>query len=111
MNDYESLAKVPAKKLREAARDAMSAAANAEGVRPSGCGRAYVMLGKVRKNAKAATILREEGFKMFPRPGHSGLCIYVGYDNCTGVPLGKAEAIAKAFRSHGISAGMDADGD
>lgn len=81
--------------------------------RPSGCGRVYVGLGykALRKNGKAVKVLEKYGFKVFTRPNSSGVWIYVGYDNCTGVELAKGRAIAESFKRSGITAYMIADGD
>ena len=78
-----------------------------------GCGRVYVFVGykPLRKNAKAVKTLEKAGFRMTPRPGDSGVLIYVGYDNATGRELGMGEAIAQSFRDSGIASGMDADPD
>ena len=79
----------------------------------SGCGRVYVFVGykSLRKNAKAVKTLENAGFRVTPRPGDKGVLIYVGYDNCDGMALGRGEAIAQSFRDSGIAAGMDADPD
>lgn len=108
------LSDVSEAKLPEAANAAMTAMRSVESpARPSGCGRAYVFVGygTLRKNSKAAKILSGVGFKMFPRPYCKGVQIYIGYDNCSGWELARAEAVAKAFRDAGIPAGADADGD
>jgi hypothetical protein len=100
--------------LYEAAVAAREAGESAEGssVR-SGCGRVYVFVGykPLRKNAKAVKTLQKAGFRMMPRPGDSGVLIYVGYDNASGRELAMGEAIAQSFRDAGIAAGMDADPD
>lgn len=94
-----------------AARDAGQSANRASVV--SGCGRVYVFVGykPLRKNAKAVKTLEKVGFRMTPRPGDKGVLIYVGYDNCDGMAIGRGEAIAQSFRDSGIAAGMNADPD
>jgi hypothetical protein len=49
----------------------------------------------------------------FQRKGYGvgSNAIYVGYDNASGGPLGKAQAMAEVLKAHGLSAYDDAQAD
>lgn len=90
---------------------AISCANNADPQPASGCGRAYVDLGKFRANSKAATFMKKHGIKITSRPYCSHKVIYVGYDNADGRALAQASAMAVGFRECGFNAMADADPD
>ena len=110
----ENVMKMNQCELYDAAVSARRAADSVVSARVrSGCGRVYVFVGykAIRRDSKAAKTLARAGFRMMRRPGDKGVLIYVGYDNCDGVALGRGEAIAQSFRDSGIAAGMNADPD
>lgn len=98
--------------LMNAAVQAFNAEVDKADVRPGqGCGRAYVSIGKLRKNSKSMKTLIKAGFKVTSNPESKFQSIYIGYDNSTGVELAKAKAVAKVFNDLNIPAGVDAQGD
>lgn len=86
-----------------------------------GCGRVYVELFDVnyktiRKGSKVAKAFESAGFKMFPRPGYTGVRIYIGYDNATGLEWDKGEKVVASLKAngladHGLKCSVDGDGD
>lgn len=86
-----------------------------------GCGRVYVELftdqyKSIRKGSKVAKAFESAGFKMFPRSNHTGVQIYIGYDNSTGIEWNKAEAVAASLKAngladHGLKCSVSGDGD
>lgn len=84
--------------------------------RPSGCGRAYVVISVEfpRKGRKAALQMwedacKEAGLRWFPEiHGCGGRGIYIGYDNCDGLALAKSEAFAASLKASGIPCYADA---
>lgn len=105
--------------IAKLAFDAM-ATAKATGSR-GGCGRVYVELydekyKSPRKGSKVAKAFESAGFKMFSRPGYTGVRIYVGYDNATGLEYNKGEIVAATLKAngladHGLKCSVDGDGD
>lgn len=81
--------------------------------RPSGCGRAYVCLTNVKTERKAIAAAAKAAGIMYLRKayGTGGDALYIGYDNGTGGPLGKADAVAAALTKAGVSCYADAVGD
>lgn len=81
--------------------------------RPTGCGRAYVIVGGDRATINAVAACCKTLGLMFLRKayGTSGNAIYMGYDNATGRELAKAKAFAATLKAHGLSAYDDAVGD
>jgi hypothetical protein len=76
-----------------------------------GCARCYVQFSGTLSTA-AKNNLRAAGFKITLRPNYKGENqIYIGYDNATGREYCRAEAVAKVFKSAGISCYEDGDGD
>lgn len=84
-----------------------------------GCGRVYVEITdhkykSIRKGSKVAKAFEAAGFKMFPRPGYTGVRIYIGYDNATGKEWAQGEAVAESLKAAGIpdlKFYVDGDGD
>jgi hypothetical protein len=94
--------------------------------RVSGCGRVYVCLSPegglfptaeqeaqhkkdvagIKKAAKALG-------KIYQTNGHGGLrkCLYVGYDNASGLELGRGTAIVAFLKANGIGCYRDENGD
>lgn len=99
---------------REVARAAAEALrAPVAPVRPVGCCRVYVELagGTLRRTSRLAKALAAAGVRLTPRPGSAGVRPYVGYDNCSGAELARAEATAAAMRAAGVACLVDYDGD
>jgi hypothetical protein len=105
--------------IAKLAFDAM-ATAKTTGSR-GGCGRVYVELSdenykSIRKGSKVAKVFEKAGFKMFPRPGYTGVRIYIGYDNATGLEYAKGEKVVEILKAngladHGLKCSVDGDGD
>jgi len=81
-----------------------------------GCGFVYVEIHDVnykgiRKGSKVAKAFEDVGFRMTARPNSSGVRIYVGYDNATGLEWNRGEIIAKVLKENGVLAYVDGDGD
>ena len=102
-------------KTKEEIVAALKAANDAkpETVRASGCGRAYVVVGGERAEINAISAACKKMNLMFLRKayGVSGPAIYIGYDNASGIALGKAKKFAEVLNAHGIKAYDDAVGD
>lgn len=106
--------------IAKLAFDAMSAASH-HAMPRGGCGRVYVELytdqyKSIRKGSKVAKAFESAGFKMFPRPNHTGVQIYIGYDNATGREWNKGEAVAATLKAnglgdHGLKCSVSGDGD
>ena len=81
--------------------------------RVGGCARVYVKVGfeTMRQNSKYAKALARAGFRVTRKPGETGVVIYVGYDNATGLQWAQGQAIADAFNVNGIPAYKDAQED
>lgn len=105
--------------IAKIAFDAMKGA-TATGSR-GGCGRVYVEITdekykSIRKGSKVAKAFESAGFKMFPRPGYTGVRIYIGYDNASGKEWNAGELVAQSLKangldSHGLKCYVDGDGD
>jgi len=108
--------KRPANKLLAEVTTALDAAMAAPftPARASGCGRAYVCIGRSDRalvNAVKAAC-KARGIIFSPKGyGVGSNAIYVGYDNADGRALGRAKAIADVLNAHGISAYDDAASD
>lgn len=81
--------------------------------RPTGCGRAYVIVSGDRATINAVAAGCKTLGLMFLRKayGTSGNAIYMGYDNADGRALAKAKAFATTLKAHGLRAYDDAVGD
>lgn len=81
--------------------------------RPSGCGRAYVCVRGTKEEIKAfAAACKAQGHVFMKKAYGSGSnALYVGYDNCDGRVLARADVIAEVLNKHGLSAYADAVGD
>lgn len=89
--------------------------------RPSGCGRVYVCLSSgwdASDEQKAAMKKHVAGIKKaagsrFQARNHYGNrnSIYIGYDNASGVELGRGTAIVAFLKSKGIDCYRDEHGD
>lgn len=94
--------------------------------RPSGCGRAYVVIGIPKKlpdgtrNPERAKTLKaieaackEVGLLYCKETYGVGKVpsIYVGYDNASGIALAKSEVMAEVLRQRGIECYADAVAD
>jgi hypothetical protein len=94
--------------MKDKIKNAIEEGLKAVGTGPRcGCGRAYVSLSKVdRKTLNAyKAAAKELGLLYLSEAYGAGRrCIYVGYDNATGVPLARAEEIAKNLRALGLPA-------
>lgn len=82
-------------------------------VRPSGCGRAYVMLTCSKEEIKhVAAACKSLGLMFLKKAyGTSGNAIYVGYDNASGRAIGKSLAFAEVLKAHGLPCYYDAVAD
>lgn len=72
-----------------------------------GCGRAYVAIGKVERKVLIAVqkAAAQANIRYLPEAYGAGKrCLYIGYDNATGVPLAQSRAIAKNLKEIGIEA-------
>lgn len=89
--------------------------------RASGCGRVYVCLSagwdadeaqKAEMKRHIAGIKKAAGTR-FQAKNHYGNrnSIYVGYDNCSGIELGRGTAIVEFLKGHGINCYRDEHGD
>ena len=98
-------------RVTQAIKEAM--AAPFEPSRPSGCGRAYVIVSADRSVVNAVSAACKAAGLMFLRKayGTSGNAIYMGYDNANGRALGKAKAFAESLNASGIQCYDDAVGD
>lgn len=86
-----------------------------------GCGRVYVELftdqyKTIRKGSAVAKAFEKAGFKMFTRPNYTGVQIYIGYDNATGLEWDMGEKVVESLRAnglaeHGLKCGISGDGD
>ena len=78
-----------------------------------GCGRAYVCVRGERAEINAVSAACKKLGLMFLRKayGTGGNAIYCGYDNASGRPLAKAEAIAATLNAKGLRAYVDAVSD
>jgi hypothetical protein len=76
--------------------------AKPETVRASGCGRAYIVISGERAEINAISAACKKMNLMFLRKayGVSGPAIYIGYDNASGIALGRT----KRFRRSALSA-------
>ncbi len=81
--------------------------------RPTGCGRAYVIVRGDRATINTVAAGCKTLGLMFLRKayGTSGNAIYIGYDNADGRALAKAKAFAATLKVHGVDAYDDAVGD
>lgn len=112
MNRYDDPKTIPAEVATNAAV-ALKNIVAAEAIPLNGCGRVYVMIGykKMLKSHAVAKALTAMGFKLTPRPGFTGLALYVGYDNATGRQWSLAHAYAETLKGYEITAYADVDGD
>lgn len=99
-------------KVREVIKQAFTAAQGAQPQRPSGCGRVYVDIGKIRANSKVARLLASIGHRLT----HGPYCdnqryLYIGYDNASGRELAMGEAVCDSLRANGFYASVCADAD
>jgi len=77
-----------------------------------GCCRVYVVISDkahVKGVAKAARAMN----KVFQTKAHYGMsnALYIGYDNCDGLALARANAVAKVFNENKISCYVEYHGD
>lgn len=81
--------------------------------RTSGCGRAYVCLTGIKKERRAVAAAAKEAGVMYLKDayGTGGDALYIGYDNCDGRALGKADAVEASLKAAGIGCYVDAVGD
>ena len=75
------------------------------------CGRAYVVIVEKADRAQARAWCKANRKIWTGAQGHVPNAIYVGYDNASGVELGRAEAFALELKARGVVAYMDAMGD
>ena len=74
--------------------------------RATGCGRVYVAISKEhRRGIRAAS--KRLGVRYLGSESQCPHAIYVGYDNGTGIELGKGAAIASALNASGVSCYRD----
>jgi len=87
--------------------------APATAVRPSGCGRAYVVMTCSKEEIKhVASACKSLGLMFLKKAyGTSGNAIYFGYDNASGRAVGKSMAFAEALKAKGLSCYDDAVAD
>jgi len=101
--------------LKDQIKEAIRKGLEVRGTGPRcGCGRAYVCLSKVDKVTLAAyrAAADELGVRYLPEAYGTGKrCLYIGYDNASGVPLAQAEAIAQNLQELGLPAYDDGVGD
>lgn len=105
--------------IAKLAFDAMSTATRT-GSR-GGCGRVYVELftdqyKSIRKGSVVAKTFEKAGFKMFTRPNCTGVQIYIGYDNASGLEWDMGEKVAASLKAnglaeHGLKCSVSGDGD
>ena len=81
--------------------------------RPSGCGRAYVIVSGTKDELKAfAVAAKAQGLLFLKKAyGTSGNALYIGYDNGDGRSLAKSQAVAESLKAFGLRAYADAVGD
>jgi hypothetical protein len=114
MNNTTTATKRHSNKLLAEVTTALDAAMTAPftPARASGCGRAYVCLGRSNDRALVAAVkaaCKARGLIFTPKGyGVGSNAIYVGYDNADGRALGRAKAISDVLNAHGISAYDDA---
>jgi hypothetical protein len=93
---------------------AAAAAAPFTSGRAMGCGRAYVCVHSVDKPTMRmfAAACKEVGLLFLPKAyGVTGPAVYVGYDNCDGRALARAEAVAASLTASGLPAYTEAVSD
>ena len=74
--------------------------------RATGCGRVYVAISKEHRNGiKAAA--KKLGVRYLGAESQCPHALYVGYDNATGIELGKGAAVAEALKAAGVSCYRD----
>ena len=74
--------------------------------RATGCGRVYVAISKPhRRGIKAAA--QKLGIRYLGSESQCPNALYVGYDNATGIELGKGAAIADALKAAGVECYRD----
>lgn len=81
--------------------------------RPSGCGRAYVVLTDNKDIIRSVAACCKSLGLMFLKSayGTTGNAIYIGYDNADGKAIAKSEAFAAVLNERGIHCYADAVGD
>lgn len=76
------------------------------------CGRVYLDFGKLRAGSKAMKLIENSlGKKFMSRPYYSYKCLYIGYDNASGLEYKRALQLAKKFENAGVYCFADADMD
>lgn len=112
MSRYENPKTIPFEVAVNAVK-ALQSTAVTNHIPLNGCGRVYVMIGysKMLKSHDIAKVLTASGFKLTPRPGYTGLALYVGYDNATGRQWSLAHQYAEILKGFEIVAYADVDGD
>lgn len=78
-----------------------------------GCCRVYVSVSIDKKNVKNLEEACKNYNIIFQKKSYYGdlNAIYVGYDNCDGISIGKAEKLVEIFKNNGISAFVCLNGD
>ena len=85
-------------------------AVRASPARPIGCCRVYISFDK--DHAKGVAVAAKTLGKIFQKKGNMvSNVLYVGYDNCSGIELGKADAMISCFKVHGINCYLEYQGD
>ena len=74
--------------------------------RATGCGRVYVAISKEHRRGIAAAA-KKLGARYWGKESQCPYALYVGYDNGTGIELGKGTAIADALKAAGVSCYRD----
>lgn len=85
-----------------------------KGTPSCGCGRAYVALRDLDKTElrRVGVAAKKCGLMWLRKAyGTGGNVIYVGYDNASGIPLAKANAMVSALEKHDIKSYVDAVAD
>lgn len=72
------------------------------------CGRVYVVIAEKADRSAARTWAKGNGKIWTGAGGHVPNALYVGYDNASGIELGRGEAFAAQLKARGVSAYCDA---
>ena len=78
--------------------------------RATGCGRVYVVIAKPHRSGITAAA-QKLGMRYLGSESQCPNALYIGYDNATGIELGKGAAIADALNAAGVACYRDEYGD